>query len=194
VRMVHWGARRGLCVGHESHASAGRGICTAAWHKTCKPTVGGRTRRATRCALDVRSCWLAIARFHHFMCPCLSRVVSGVAAYRVSRARGGSHCLRLTFGVRLFYVTRSVPRTQVRTCEWECRRELARVVPRRRCAAGPCVRACPASRTVYPRDVRYAKGAYAAVRLRAALAFRGVAMPRSSHGQGDPVNVDSDFL
>ena len=92
VRMVHWGARRGLCVGHESHASAGRGICTAAWHKTCKPTVGGRTRRATRCALDVRSCWLAIARFHHFMCPCLSRVVSGVAAYRVSRARGGSHC------------------------------------------------------------------------------------------------------
>ena len=39
VRMVHWGARRGLCVGHESHASAGRGICTAAWHKTCKPSV-----------------------------------------------------------------------------------------------------------------------------------------------------------
>ena len=126
----------GRCVGHESNASAGRGIRTATpWHKTCKPSVvsagvvcpdraGGRTRRATRCALDVRSCWLAIPRFHHVMCPCLSRVVSGVAA-----SIGAGDCPNVdcdTTGKRsacpgLFSSTRrrypfgtSVPRTQVR--------------------------------------------------------------------------------
>lgn len=126
----------GRCVGHESNASAGRGIRTATpWHKTCKPSVvsagvvcpdraGGRTRRATRCALDVRSCWLAIPRFHHVMCPCLSRVVSGVAA-----SIGAGDCPTVdcyTTGKRSacprhFSSTRrrypfgtSVPRTQVR--------------------------------------------------------------------------------
>jgi hypothetical protein len=112
VHCVELCVGRGRCVGHESNASAGRGIRTATpWHKTCKPSVvsagvlcpdraGGRTRRATRCALDVRSCWLAIPRFHHVVCPCLSRVVSGVAAYR-----GGCRVplLRLNaFGVPLF--------------------------------------------------------------------------------------------
>jgi hypothetical protein len=126
----------GRCVGHESNASAGRGIRTATpWHKTCKPSVvsagvlcpdraGGRTRRATRCALDVRSCWLAIPRFHHVMCPCLSRVVSGVAAsigagdcptvdcYTTGKR---SACPRLFSSTRRRYpFGTSVPRTQVR--------------------------------------------------------------------------------
>lgn len=128
----------GRCVGHESNASAGRGIRTATpWHKTCKPSVvsagvvcpdraGGRTRRATRCALDVRSCWLAIPRFHHVMCPCLSRVVSGVAAsigavdcptvdcYTTGKPKR-SACPRLFSSTRRRYpFGTSVPRTQVR--------------------------------------------------------------------------------
>ena len=117
--------------------------------------------------------------------------VSGIARSRWVPLLRLLRLLRLTFGGSHCYDSRSacdcspscLDVTPVRYLvrryarEWECRRELARVVPRRRCAAGPCVRACPASRTVYPRDVRYAaKGVYIApVRLRPRLP--GVAMP-----------------